>query len=246
MIKLSKYCLVIYLLLHSQYGISQGKWVKLFNGKDMTGWSVQCRANDKDKTFWVVEDGTILCNSIGKKDHQHVWLVTDGEYADFKLKLKFQAYKDSPGNCGVQIRCRYDDLPGNGGWMNGPQVDINPAKPMPWRTGLIYDETYEERRWIYPDLKNWNMPAEYEPRRYKIRYAEDNNEWNDLVIICKGMHIKTIVNGIVVSDWDGTGVLDNAFHQKHNVGKSGHIGLQLHDADQLKIRFKDIRIMELK
>ena len=218
-------------------------WEQLFNGKDLSGWTVVSKPQDKEKVFWTVDNGTILCNSTGMTGHHHVWLVSDREFDNFELQLKFQAYSNSPGNSGLQFRSRYDET-FEEGWMNGPQVDINPPKPS-WRTGLIYDETYEERRWIFPSLHNWDMPGEYEPEEYIFKYAEDGDGWNDLTLICDGMRIKTIVNGVVRTDWDATGVLDNEAHQKHNIVSSGHIALQLHHGDDLMIRYKDIQIKKL-
>jgi hypothetical protein len=57
--------------------------------------------------------------------------------------------------------------------------------------------------------------------------------------------VKTILNGVVRTDWDGAGVLDNASHAGRNVGRVGHFALQLHTGDQLRIRFRDIRIRSL-
>ena len=223
------------------------KWEQLFNGKDLSGWTVTGYPQDIEKNFWTVDNGTIYCNSMEKEHHTYVWLVTNREFRNFELRLKFQAYSESPGNSGIQIRSRFDPTAEDGGWMNGPQVDIHPPKPQTWRTGLIYDETDEVRHWIYPCLPGANMPNEYEPEEYIMKYAEDGDGWNELIIICKGMIIKTIVNGIVrINDWDATGVLDTEDHRKHNVGETGHIALQLHHRDRLKIRFKDIQIKEFK
>ena len=224
---------------------NQGKWEQLFNGKDLSGWKVVCQPQDQNKGFWTVEAGAILCNSTGRKDHNYVWLISDREFGDFELQLKFQAYSDSPGNSGLQFRSRYDYTAKEGGWLNGPQVDINPPQPKPWRTGLIYDETDGENRWIYPSLPNWEMPQEYEPKEHIFKYAEDGDGWNDLTLICKRMHVKTLVNGIIRTDWDATGILDNELHLKHNVGRTGHFALQLHSGDELRMRFKDIRVKEL-
>ena len=219
-------------------------WEQLFNGKDLSGWSVICKPQDKDKVFWTVDNGAILCNSIGNKDHNKVWLISDREFSDFELRLKFQAYSDSPGNSGVQFRCHYD-YNTRGGMLHGPQVDINPPAPIQWRTGLIFDETLGENRWVSPNLPSWEMPLEHEPEKHIFKYAEDGDGWNELIIICKGMKIKTIVNGIVRTDWDATGHLDNELHKKYNVGTSGHFAFQLNSGDELRIRYKDIIIKEL-
>lgn len=220
-------------------------WESLFNGKDLTGWTIYCQPQDKGKVFWTVNDGTILCNSEGMTGHHYVWLTTDREFADFELQLKFQAYRGFSGNSGVQFHSRYDTTLNGGGWLHGPQADVNPTG-MLWRTGLIYDETYEERRWVYPDLPNWDMPRRYEPKEHIFKFSDEGDGWNDMTIICKGTHIKTIVNDITRVDWDGTGILDNENHRKHNIDRSGHIALQLHQGDNVKMRFKDIRIRELR
>ena len=119
----------------------------LFNGEDLTGWEIKAKPEDKQKNFWKVEDGAIVVNSLGNEDHDYVWLLSQNEFDNFELRLKFAAYESSPGNSGVQIRSRYD---GEEFWLDGPQIDVHP--PAPWRTGFIWDETRGEKRWIYPDL----------------------------------------------------------------------------------------------
>lgn len=207
-------------------------WIPLFDGRTLAGWQVKAKAGDRSKQFWKAADGTIACDSIGRKDHDYVWLVNDREFGDFDLRLSVQGFADSPGNAGVQIRSRYDD---EAGWMNGPQADIHP--PAPWRTGLIYDETRETRRWIFPSLKDWNIETSQGPKQWKWN-AEG---WNDLLIVCRGPRIRTVVNGITIADFDGAGILDDDAHRRHNVGLNGHVALQLHSRDELRIRFKDIQ-----
>ena len=219
-------------------------WVSLFNGKDLSGWTIACKPKDKEKTFWRVDDGTILCDTAGVRDHDYMWLMSEREFGDFELRLKFQGYKESSGNSGLQFRSRYDQT-SNGGWLDGPQIDIHPPKSMNWRTGLVYDETRGVNRWISPSLPNSGMPKEQEPKEHVFKYPDDGDGWNDLTLICKGMQVKTIVNGIVRTDWDATGILDDEKHVVRNVGRKGHFALQLHSGDDLKIRFKDIKIKEL-
>lgn len=221
-----------------------GAFTDLFNGTNLAGWSVRCQPKDQSKTFWTVDQGSILCDSMGRGDHNYVWLVSDREFGDFELRLRFQVYADSPGNSGLQFRSRFDAA-AEGGWLDGPQVDIHPPAAMPWRTGLIYDETRGEQRWVSPSLKNWEMDPAFKPQRFVFKYATDADGWNDLVLVCRGNQVRTSVNGIVRTDWDGTGVLDNEAHRKRNVGRRGHFALQLHAGDELRIRFKDIRVREL-
>ena len=65
-------------------------------------------------------------------------------------------------------------------------------------------------------------------------------------ITAQGTRIKSVLNGTTVVDYDGAGVLDDELHRQANIGMTGMIGLQIHSDDQLKLRFKDIRIKELR
>ncbi len=85
-------------------------WIALFNGKNLHGWTVKCKPEDQSTNYFSVKNNYIEVNSLGDKEHDYVWLMTDKEYKDFSLKLKFAAFKDSPGNSGVQFRSRYDDV----------------------------------------------------------------------------------------------------------------------------------------
>lgn len=219
-------------------------WVKLFNDENLDGWTVKCKPEDQNRTFWTVQDGAIFCNSMGSRDHDYVWLLSEEEYADFELRLQFKVSREHTGNSGVQVRSRYDEdavVEGGAGWLDGPQVDIDPSNP--WRNGLIYDETRSAKRWINPSLPDWRIDQEIHAPDSVIFYREDQGSgWNDLIIICEGPRIRTIVNNIPVSDFDGRGILDHEDHLKYNVGMKGHIALQLHKNSENKIWFRNIKI----
>jgi hypothetical protein len=221
-------------------------FTQLFNGKDLSGWTVKCLPPDEGKNFWTVFDGMIECNSMNDSTHDYIWLQYEKEFSDFELKLKFQAFKESPGNSGVQFRSRYNtnDKANGGFWLDGPQVDIDPTTQ--WRTGLIYDETWDEKRWICPSLKNSKIDKSSALGKAKFVFSDEQDGWNDLVIIAKGNHIETFLNGNQVVNFNGAGVLNNEAHVKSNVGAKGFIALQLHMKSRLKMRYKDIQIRELK
>ncbi len=220
-------------------------WISLFNGNDLSGWTVESLAADEGKGFWRVEDGVIICDSMGNKDHDSVWLRHALEIEDFELKLKFRAFRESTGNSGVQVRSRWS--PNRDGpkefTMDGPQVDVHP--PLPWRTGLIYDETREVKRWISPSMTDWKIERENGPEEWVFYYADQPNAWNELIIRCKGTQITTTLNSMVMTDFDGEGLLNDAIHKKYGVGMRGFIALQLHAKDELKMHFKDIFIREI-
>lgn len=220
--------------------VGEGRWVSLFNGRDLTGWTVKCKPADSEKGFWKVEAGAIVADSIGRTGHDYVWLVSDREYSDFVLRLRFQAYRDSPGNSGVQVRSRYDD---GAGWLDGPQIDINP--PGPWRTGMIWDETRQVNRWLFPAVPKgqWVDPNMANPDLV-FHYADEDPAWNAMEITAVGTRITVSLNGVVLTDYDGVGVLHDEVHRTRYVGMRGHIALQIHRGDQVRICFKDIAIRE--
>lgn len=212
-------------------------FTSLFNGKDLAGWTVKCKPADKDFACWKVDNGTILADSMDVKKHDYIWLLSEKEYGDFILRFRFQAYRDSKGNTGVQVRSRYDDA---AGWLDGPQVDIHP--PQPWRTGMIWDETRGVQRWLWPDVPKGKWVDESMAVKRKFFFSDDDPAWNEMEIRCQGTKLAATLNGTVVMEYDGKGVLDDETHQKRNTGMKGHIALQIHTGDQLRVRFKDIRV----
>ena len=214
-----------------------GGWKRLFNGKNLDGWRVECKPDDKRKVFWRARDGAIVCNSMGGEEHDYVWLITEEEFSDFELRMKIQTFRDSPGNSGVQVRSRFD---GEEQWLDGPQVDIHP--PEPWRCGYIYDETRELKRWIHPSLPSWDIERLQVKGGQEWKHADEGDGWNTLRIVCRGTAVKTFVNGNKIADFDGAGLLDDEAHRRHNVGMKGHLALQLHADDELHIKYKDILV----
>jgi hypothetical protein len=216
-------------------------WTRLFNGNNLEGWIVKCRPTDGDKArYWKVVDGAITAETPPGSKHDYLWLLTEKEYDDFTLRLKVQTDSASTGNSGIQVRSRYDD---DAGWLDGPQVDINP--PGPWRNGFIYDETRGVQVWLWPDVgPPANARPEHAPPGSTWRHSGDRDAWNDVQIACRKTRITTMVNGVTIADYDGAGRLDDETHRARNVGMKGHIGLQIHPGGELRIRFKDLELRQ--
>ena len=221
-------------------GFSQTEttFVSLFNGTDLTGWSVKT-AGTTITNFATIVDGSIHLESPGGAGW--LWLYSDKAYTDFVLKLKFTDPTGNQGNSGVNFRSTWD-ANDQGGFLNGPQVDIYTNNN--WRTGCILDMTKGSQKWFFPSLPDWNIAKSNvtTPAGWTFKYFP---EWNDLEIQVKGMNVKTIVNGIPFANFNGEGILNDALHKSKNVGSTGYIALQAHAEEKVVINFKDIKIADL-
>jgi hypothetical protein len=149
-------------------------WVPLFNGKDLSGWK-----NNGDEK-WVVERGTILCESTANK---YGYLTTEKTYRDFKLRLKFKG--ESAGNSGVFLRARITDInPQHGPDILGMQVEVDPTVGK--HTGGLYESG--GRGWVI-------MPTPEAEQALKL------GDWNDLEVSALGNHIVTHLNGVKMVDY---------------------------------------------
>ena len=122
----------------------------LFNGEDLTGWTIY--GTEK----WYVEDGLLVCES--GPDKQYGYLATDKHYKDFTLTLEFK--QEANGNSGVFIRSTVD-----GTKVSGWQVEVAPPGHD---TGGVY-ESYGRGWLIKPDPKKDSALKMGEWNQMKIR-----------------------------------------------------------------------------
>jgi hypothetical protein len=183
-------------------------WVPLFNGKDLSGW----RNNGEEK--WVVEDGTILCESAAGK---YGYLTTEKTYRDFNLRLRFKGEK--PGNSGVFFHSHIVGVdPQHGPDIEGMQVEVDPSVGN--HTGGLYESG--GRGWVI------------QPTAEGERALKPVGEWNELEVSVRGNHIVTRLNGVQIVDYT-----DPA--PKYS---EGVIGLQIHVGGGVRVRWKDLYIQE--
>jgi hypothetical protein len=149
-------------------------WVSLFNGTDLNGW----KKNGDEK--WIVEKGTILCESTANK---YGYLTTDKTYRDFILRLKFKG--EAAGNSGVFVHSRIIGIDTeHGPDIEGMQVEIDPNTGR--HTGGLYESG--GRGWVA-------MPTAEGERALK------SGDWNDLEVSLQGAHIITHLNGVKIVDY---------------------------------------------
>ncbi|HOX83132.1 MAG TPA: DUF1080 domain-containing protein [Chryseolinea sp.] len=106
--------------------------VKLFNGKDLSGWKIH------GTELWYVEKGELICES--GPDKQYGYLVSDKAFTNFELTVDFK--QESNGNSGVFFHCSID-----GTKIAGWQAEV---APLNMHTGGIY-ESYGRGWLIQPD-----------------------------------------------------------------------------------------------
>ena len=125
------YLLPVILLLCSQ-GVMLAQSEAIFNGKDLTGWTIY------GTELWYVEDGLLVCES--GPDKEYGYLGTEKEYKNFELTLEFKQGAD--GNSGVFFRSSIE-----GTKITGWQCEVAPPGS---NTGGIY-ESYGRAWLIQPD-----------------------------------------------------------------------------------------------
>lgn len=163
-----KNLIVVFLAFMAIPGISQE--ISLFNGKDLSGWTVY--GTEK----WYVEDGLLVSES--GPDKQYGYLATDKYYDDFELTLEFK--QEANGNSGVFVRSTID-----GTKVNGWQVEVAPPGH---NTGGVY-ESYGRGWLIKPDPEKDKVLKDGEWNTMKIRL-----DGNMLTSWLNGTEMVTIID----------------------------------------------------
>ncbi|MDE3743104.1 3-keto-disaccharide hydrolase [Maribacter polysaccharolyticus] len=170
--------------------IGFGQEQSLFNGKDLTGWTVY--GTEK----WYVEDGLLVCES--GPDQQYGYLATDKHYKDFTLTLEFK--QEADGNSGVFIRSTVD-----GTKVSGWQVEVAPPGN---NTGGVY-ESYGRGWLIKPDPEKDKVLKMGEWNEMKIRvYSDKLTSWLNGVemVTIRDEKIGKGVGSIALQIHDGGGI----------------------------------------
>jgi hypothetical protein len=127
---------------------------KLFNGKNLDGWTVH--GTEK----WYVENRNLVCES--GPDKGYGYLSTNKPYQDFILTLKFR--QEANGNSGVFIRSGIE-----GTKISGWQVEV---APQGRHTGGVY-ESYGRGWLIQPKPEDEGHLKTGEWNEMKIRVVGD-------------------------------------------------------------------------
>lgn len=174
---------------------------ELFNGKDLSGWTVY--GTEK----WYVENGLLVSES--GPDREYGYLATNEHYKDFDLTLEFK--QEANGNSGVFIRSTIECTK-----VSGWQVEVAP-KGM--HTGGVY-ESYGRGWLIQPEAEKESVLKE--------------GDWNQMQIRVSGNQLTSWLNGtemVTITD------------DKIGAGE-GSIALQIHDGGGIKVKWRNIKIVQ--
>lgn len=141
-----------FLLLVS--GLTAQKKRSLFNGKDLTGWTIH--GTEK----WYVDNGELVCES--GPDKEYGYLSTNEKYRNFELTLQFK--QEANGNSGVFVRSSIEGVK-----ISGWQVEVAPVNG---HTGGIY-ESYGRGWLIQPKPEDEKILKQGEWNTLKIRMIND-------------------------------------------------------------------------
>lgn len=196
-----------------------GEEVKLFNGKDLSGWTFfldksgpNADGSMKMEDVWKVDGGKLRSSGV-----PNGYLRTTGDYKDFALSLEWR-WAEKPGNSGVLLRV------------------VGPDKIWPKTVEAQLQSGNAGDFWLMDGATLDTDPSRTDPKaanhRAKIKAAEKPaGEWNLYEITVDGSWVLLKVNGEVVNE--GTGAEEVA----------GKIALQSEGAP---IEFRNIRLTPIK
>ncbi len=121
----------------------KGKWVELFNGKDMEGWKL---TTDSPSSF-SVEDGTIKV--AGPRAHAfYDGPVGNHDFTNFHLKVEVKTMPKA--NSGIFIHTKYQA----DGWPGiGYEIQVNQSHGDWRKTGSVY--SFQDVKEVYVKDGEW-------------------------------------------------------------------------------------------
>jgi hypothetical protein len=206
----------------------------VFNGNDLSGWNGNAE-------IWSVQDGAItgVTKAEPKLTHNTFLVYTNGEFADFELRLSYRIVK---GNSGIQYRSRVLRQGQFGPIVGGYQADFEAGATY---SGILYEE--QGRGILAQRGQKTIIRAEGDKPKVEVVGSVGSSEeiqaniksedWNDYVVIAKGNHLQHYINGKLTVD-----VTDEAAAQ---AAKSGVLALQVHTGPPMTVQFKNIRLKKL-
>ena len=242
--------LALLALSTSAFAAAPAGFKEIFNGKDLAGWAGL-------PAHWSVKDGAITGQTTAENPAKtNTFLVyQDAQPANFELRVSFRLTGQNDnhwGNSGIQYRSKIVDAAGF--VVAGYQADMD--SPFKY-TGMLYEEkgrgilmtTGEKIRIGATTMVDDAKKAGAKKKKTAVEKlpgatptaaveaAYKLGEWNEMVIIAEGNHLRHYVNGTLTADIIDTDDTLGA--------KSGVLALQLHQGQPMTIQFKNLRLKTL-
>jgi hypothetical protein len=209
----------------------------LFNGQDLTGW-------DGDPRLWSVREGALRGETTAENPAQGNTFIIwkEGVTKDFDLRLSFRC--NVANNSGIQYRSKHitEGNPRNKWVVRGYQHEIRNENKLPNVAGFIYDEGGKRGRiCLAGEQATWGENGKKQVTGTLITAEEFQSlfkldDWNDVVIIARGLHIQHYLNNRLILDFTDDPQL---------ALREGILALQLHAGKPMWAEFKNIRIKDL-
>lgn len=190
--------------------IESDKFIAIFNGKDLSGWSQK-----NGLATYEADDGAVVGHTAINSPNS--FLCSEKDYTDFELT--FEVKVDKGLNSGVQIRSK--SLPEkDNGRVHGPQVEIESGVA---EAGYVYGEA-TGRGWLSPT----QTPTD----------AIQDGAWNRYIVRAVGPRIQTWINGRMIEDIYDPESYQEGFLglQVHGVGDNGPFEVRWRDIRIHEIR----------
>ncbi|MBI2478130.1 MAG: DUF1080 domain-containing protein [Planctomycetia bacterium] len=163
----------------------QEGWIKLFNGKDLTGWRMflDPRAKDADpKKIWTIQDGVIQCEGSVPG-----YIITDKEHENYVLRVQWRwgSQVTSRRNSGVFLHVVGEDKI----WPKGIEAQL-----MADHAGDFWlSEKFNLK--IEPQRRDPDPQRSHHYFRIKDGVEKPLGEWNQYEITCQDDTVKLVING---------------------------------------------------
>jgi hypothetical protein len=186
MMRLFSIVIILVFITISIYGQSSSKTIKLWNGKDYTGWELVTNPSADIKSVCKIESDSVLAiagKPIG-------YLATINSYENYRLHIEYRWLNDAVNNCnsGVLIHIASRPIDRNT-WPLCFQIQmkIMHAGDLLPMAGAKFAEPLSSA----PEAKTPQL------ERQKSDSEKPIGQWNIVDIICRNSTIKCMINGIV-------------------------------------------------
>lgn len=158
--------------------------VRLFNGRDLSGWTACLPEGARMADVWSVQDGVLIC-----KGQPAGYIRTEADYENYVLKLewRFNPVTRQAGNSGVLLRI------------------VGPDKVWPRCLEAQLHSGHAGDFWQIDEFPMKSDPQRTQGRNVRKTHAAERpvGEWNEYEIIVAGERVTLKVNGETLNEaWE--------------------------------------------